>query len=206
MKKSVLNKLIFALLVFGFNSAYAYNSIINNGNMTESGTYKLGSELQVLTDDPADNSGANILFFIDLPTKSSSLDYRFKFGTGNTDINLGVAAKWIPIPDLQNQPAIGVIFDVDWVNDNSYDFFTARVAPLISKNFRWEYGSMTPYAALPVGTYYLTENDKMEAFVQLAFGAEVNFEAYPDFGFFGEAGFDIDKSITYFSLAARFKM
>lgn len=174
--------------------------------MTESGSYKLGSELQILTDDPGDNSGANILFFIDLPTSSSSIDYRFKFGTGATDINLGVAAKWVPIPDLQNQPAIGLLFDIDWINDEDFDFFTARIAPLISKNFRWEYGSMTPYAALPIGTYYFTENDKMEGFVQLSFGVELNFEAYQNLTFFGEAGFDIDRAITYFSLAARYKM
>lgn len=177
--------------------------------MTERGTYKLGSELQVLTDDPGQQSGANVLLFIDLPTKSPSLDYRFKFGSGETDMNLGIAAKWIPIPDLQNQPALGAIFDFDWISDEDFDFLTFRFAPLISKNFKWEYGSMSPYAALPIGgRYYLDETggDDFDFFLQLTFGVELNFEAYENLSFFGEAGFDIDESITYFSLAARYKM
>jgi hypothetical protein len=212
--KKVICKLSFLSAILGFSylsihSAHAYNSIINNGTITESGTYKLGSELQVLTDTPTQESGGNILLFIDLPTKSPSLDYRFKFGTGDTDMNLGVAAKWIPIPDLQNQPALGAIFDFDWISDNDFDYLTFRFAPLISKNFGWEYGSMTPYAALPIGgRYYLDNNggNDFDLFLQLAFGVELNFAAYDNLSFFGEAGFDLDKSITYFSLAARYKM
>lgn len=173
--------------------------------MTESGTYKLGSELQFLTDEP---SGANILLYVDLPTKSQSIDYRIKFGTGATDINLGVAAKWIPIPDLENQPALGLIFDVDWISDESFDWTTFRVAPLISKKFGWEYGTMTPYAALPLGARYILEDveDQFDFFVQMTFGVELNFEAYQNLTFFGEAGFDLEDSITYFSFSARYKM
>lgn len=194
----------FPLLVT--SQSHALNSIINSGNVTENGTYKLGSELQVLTDEP---SGANVLVFIDLPTSSPSLDYRFKFGAGVTDLNLGVAAKWIPVPDLQNQPALGFIFDVDWFNDEEIDALSFRVAPLISKNLRWEYGIMTPYAALPLGGRQILstyQGDKFDVFVQLAFGVELDFEAYQNLTFFGEAGFDLDNSITYFSLAARYKM
>ncbi len=99
--------------------AFGYNSIINTGNMTDPGTYKLGSELQFLTDD---SSGANILLYLDLPTKSQSMDYRIKFGTGATDVNVNVAAKWIPVPDIQNQPALGLILDADWINEDDYNF------------------------------------------------------------------------------------
>lgn len=206
LKFLTLASFLVGSLIFNSTETFAYNSIINTGSVTEPGTYKLGSELQVLTDEP---SGANILFYIDLPTRSQSIDYRFKFGTGATDINLGVAAKWIPIPDLQNQPAIGAIFDIDWINDEDLDFMTFRVAPLISKNFKWEYGGMTPYAALPLGGRQIlssTTGDKFDFFVQLSFGVELDFEAYQNLTFFGEAGFDIEESITYFSLSARYKM
>ncbi len=205
--KAFFSYSFFAVLtILSFNSAHAYNSIINSGAVTESGSYKLGSELQILTDEP---SGANLLLFIDLPTKSQSVDYRFKFGTGATDVNLGVAAKWIPIPDLQKQPALGFIFDFDWISDEDTDFLTFRVAPIISKDLKWEYGSMTPYAALPLGARQIlkdTSGDKFDFTAQLTFGVEVNFEAYDDLTFFGEAGFDIEESITYFSFAARYKM
>lgn len=194
-----------AILLLLSQSAFAYNSIINTGSITETGTYKIGSELQVLTDDP---SGANVLVFVDLPTTSQSLDYRLKFGTGTTDVNFGFGAKWIPIPDLQNQPAIGAYFDIDWISDNSFDFISARVAPMLSKSFSWEYGVMTPYAAVPLGLRYYLEDfeDDLDVFVQLTFGAELNFEAYDKVTFFGEAGFDIDQAITYFSLALRYQM
>lgn len=198
---------LFLGLAFVFTTkVFAYNSIINTGNVTESGSYKLGSELQFLTDDP---SGANVLIFVDLPTKSQSLDYRLKFGTGTTDINMGVAAKWMPIPDLQKQPAMGILFDFDWISDEDLDLTTFRVAPLISKKFGWEYGSMTPYAAIPLGGRYLLDSptdDDFDFFVQLTFGVELNFEAYQNLTFFGEAGFDIEDSINYFSFAARYKM
>lgn len=203
--RSYFWKLSFITLFFSFNPAHAFNSIINSGNLTEQGTYKLGSELQFITDKPFD--GANILFYIDLPTKSPSLDYRFKFGTGETEINLGVAAKWVPVPDLQNQPALGFIFDVDWVSNDPVDFATVRAAPLISKNLKWEYGAMTPYAALPVGIRFDdSAQDDLEFFVQLTFGVELDFEAYQNLTFFGEAGFDIDKAFNYFSFSARYKM
>ncbi len=211
ISKTIFSQLAVIIFFYG-HSAFAYNSIINTGNVTESGTYKLGSELQVLTDKP---SGANVLIFIDLPTKSQSVDYRLKVGTGATDINLGVAAKWMPIPDLQNQPALGFIFDFDWISDQvgnaDFDYTTLRMSPLISKSFKWEYGVMTPYAAVPLGLRYLLDDaganqDEFDFFVQLTFGAELNFEAYENLTFFGEAGFDIEEAITYFSLAARYKM
>ncbi len=198
--------LLVASSFLNLNYSLAYNSIINTGSITEKGSYKLGSELQILTDEP---SGGNILLFIDLPTNSQSLDYRFKFGTGATDINFGFAAKWIPVPDLQNQPALGAILDVDWISDNDFDFLTFRVAPLISKSFKWEYGAMIPYAAIPLGGRQIlssTTGDKFDFFAQLSFGVELDFEAYENLTFFGEAGFDIEESITYFSIAARYKM
>ncbi len=204
--QTISRSLILGLILSFFTStAFGYNSIINTGNITESGTYKLGSELQILTDEP---TGANILVYIDLPTKSQSVDYRIKFGTGEADVNVGVAAKWIPVPDLQNQPALGFIFDVDWISDENFDFATMRVAPLISKKFGWEYGTMTPYAAVPLGARYILENveDEFDFFAQMTFGVELNFEAHQNLTFFGEAGFDLEDAITYFSFSARYKM
>ncbi len=67
---------------------------------------------------------------------------------------------------------------------------------------------MTPYAAMPLGARYNFdgEEDGFDFFVQATFGVELNLEAYQNLTFFGEAGFDVEDAINYFSFSARYKM
>lgn len=186
--------------------AMALNTVLDTGEIIEPGNYELGVQTQFLTDDP---SGVNFAGHVYLPV-NSAWNLRFHAGTGSTDFNLGGGAKWIPIPDINQQPAIGGIMEIEWASDDNFDYLTARVAPLVSKMFRWEYGGMTPFAAVPVGLRYLIDRPegakRTDVFVQLALGVELDFEAFDNFSVIGEGGFDLKDSFTYFSVMGRFAL
>ena len=206
--------LLALLLGWPLKSAQASYSLIYTGSeVMESGDYRLGAEFQALTGSP---TGLNFLALIDLPLPHPSMDYRIKLGSGSIG-SIGGALRWIPIPDLLTQPAVGGIFDIEWTDTDSdgLQALNFRIAPLISKNFNWEHGLMTPYGALPIGLKFITsdindtEEDPTQAFIQMILGLEVGLDRLENVRFIAETGFSVKSvktSETYFSLSASLKM
>ncbi|MCO5113771.1 MAG: hypothetical protein M9899_06315 [Bdellovibrionaceae bacterium] len=182
--------------------SFALLTVLDTGEIIESGKYKLGIQLQGITDEPG---GINFAGHVYLPI-NSAWNLRLHAGTGQTEFNAGGGVKWIPIPDINHQPAIGAIMEVEWASDNNFDVLYTRFAPLISKSFRWEYGAMSPYAAIPIGIYYMldADHDKTDIFLQLALGVELDLEAFDNFTIVGEGGFDLKDSFSYVSIMGRF--
>lgn len=197
-------RILLSLLLLLPVKSFALLTVLDTGEIIESGNYELGVQIQGITDDP---SGINFAGHVYLPV-NSSWNLRFHAGTGSTDFNLGGGAKWIPVPDINQQPAIGAIMEFEWASDSGFDVLYARIAPLISKAFRWEYGTMAPYTAIPVGIMHAldADSDKTDVFVQLALGVKLDFEAFDNFSVVGEGGFDLEKSFTYVSIMGRFAL
>ena len=207
VKFKILGTILWAFLFLGFfPKAYGSSSLISTGSkMIESGTYKLGVEFQTLTDRP---TGINFLGFVDLPFPHPSMDYRIKVGVGKIS-SVGGLLKWVPIPDLLTQPALGGIFDIEWTNKDHLNTLNFRVAPLISKNFSWEHGSMTPYGAFPIGLKLILddiEEDEIQSFIQMNLGLELSFNNLEGVYFIAESGFSIKDLRTYFSVSASVKI
>jgi len=184
------------ILVLFSTKALAYYSTIDTGELLPSDTYRAIIETQFVTDP---SNGVNFVGRFDGAIDDET-GYRALLGFGETDFHFGGFVKWIPIPDLDNQPAIGVLAGVLYANDGSLDILSLRLHPLISKKFELEAGVLTPYASLPFGIQSI--DGKTTLPLQLAVGSEYKPKQFEKLYFGGELGFDLAKSYTYFSLFA----
>lgn len=174
--------------------ALAYLSIAESGEILPSGTYQVGLEPQFLTNHSA---GANLNVFFDTAL-SESWSTRVLLGAGAVDFNAFASAKWIPFPDVDNQPAMGLRFGAGIARDEDLNIVQVQVAPIASKKYDTEYGLTVPYIAVPF-TLIDNKNEKVVA-SNIAFGAEYHHQEWNNVSFGGEIGLELSKSYSYISL------
>lgn len=191
---------IIAALFFG-GTANAYYSVMDTGEIMAPGRYKLTPELQFITDYGNANAGAN--FDIGLNDESG---LRAQVGAGDTDFYLGGFYKYMPYPDVDNQPAIGFNAGVVYARDEDASDFTVRFEPIVSKKFEGDWGSVTPYGSIPIGFQHRSAaqyvDDHNNITIQVAAGAQVDVKQIPDWGFLAEVGIDLNKTFNYLSFGA----
>lgn len=182
----------------------AYYGVLDNGEVLESGKYKLTPDLQALTK----NGGMNLGVSADMGFQED-FGLRALVGFGKTDVYGGAMVKWMPIPDLENQPAIGINVGIIYGKDEDLRDLSFRFEPLISKRITVDQTVITPYAALPVSVRVrnsddpLIEEETKMAF-QLVIGSQLQIEAYKNLQFIGEIGLDLEQAPGYVSLGAIF--
>jgi hypothetical protein len=141
----VMRLLIFSLCILAANSGWAYLSMGESGEILPQGTNLFGFEPQVLINE---GGGINAGTFLDMPWRDD-LSSRFSLGAGKIDFHLGAALKYVPFPDVDKQPAIGVKVAAWYARQGSLNTWTFQVAPLFSKKFMIDAGTVVPYAAIP---------------------------------------------------------
>ena len=189
---------LFGLISFGAN-AFGYQSLIATGDMLTPGEYAASLETQFVTQN---NSGANLVGRFD-GAYNRDLNYRAEVGFGSTDFHMGGLVKWVPYPDVEKQPAIGLMGGIGYAQYEDNTEISIKVYPLISKRFIIDIGEIVPYASLPVG---ISSYDG-ETFVpvQLTGGAELKTLYFKDLTFFAEIGFNLSNSFSYISFAALYR-
>ncbi|MGE0763996.1 MAG: hypothetical protein AB7N80_12010 [Bdellovibrionales bacterium] len=188
---------IATFLALGTSTASAgYYSMMDTGRLLTDGHYKLGAETQFITEG---DDGINLSATIDGPW-NEELNWRGLVGFGTTDIFLGGFVKWVPFPDADKQPAVGVLFGVLYANYEDISELNLRAHPFVSKNFSLEIGDLTPYAALPLGLR--TADGDTDLTSQIAIGAEYRPDAFEKIRFLAEMGFELNDSFPYFSVGA----
>jgi hypothetical protein len=195
MKRTVYTLMLLLLLT---SKSYAYLSLAESAELPPPNKYQVGGETQFLTNR---GGGANLNVFFDSRINESS-SFRAAIGGGTVDFNAFGSFKWIPIPDFDNQPAMGFRFGAGIARDEDQNLLQLQVAPLASKRYRTDWGMTTPYISVP----FTFINSKQENYVASNFviGSEYG---HPDFeyGSFGvELGFELNKSYSYISLYATF--
>lgn len=203
---------LFAILLTGLLSslspaAFAFYTFQDSGDLLEAGRYATATEVQFVT---SRDSGANFVGKID-GGLNDEFNFRAVIGTGNTDFQIQGLLKWVPIPDYENQPAIGLATGFLWARyesrasaDQTENEFSVRVIPFISKKFDTDIGPFTPYAALPFAIRdYASESDVP---FNAAIGSKFSHVDLAGVTFTGELGFDIDESFDYVSIGAIFSM
>lgn len=198
MKRSVLSTLA---LLFTCSSAHAYYSVMDTGEVMPSGRFKLTPELQFVTSHGS-GTNANLGADFDVGLNDES-GLRAQIGGGDTDFYLGGFFKYMPYPDIDNQPALGFNVGVIYARDAGDADFTVRGEPLISKKLAGDWGSIAPYGSLPIGFQHRSAakyvDDHNNVVIQLAVGAQVNVKDIPDWGFLAEIGVDLNKAFGYVS-------
>ncbi|HEX7673796.1 MAG TPA: hypothetical protein VF412_06480 [Bdellovibrio sp.] len=188
--------LVLGLLV-GSN-AHAFMSIAESGEILPANTYQVGVEPQLLTDK---NPGGNLDLFFDAPLNDST-SARLLLGGGSVDFNAFASVKWMPFPDVDKQPAMGLRVGAGVARDEDQNILQLQVAPMVSKKFDTDYGMSVPYLAVPF-TFVNTKDDNFVA-TNLTVGSEFHYHEWKDVTLGGEVGLDLNKSWTYLSVFATF--
>jgi hypothetical protein len=200
MKKHFLIALVGLCSLAFVSSAQAHYSFQDSGELLAKGRYAVGSELQFVT---SGDNGANALVKFD-GGFADELNYRFIVGAGNTDFQLNALVKWVPIPDIDNQPAFGLSAGVMYARYSDENELSLRFTPFTSKKFEVSFGTLTPYAALPFAIR--TYDSDTDLPVILAIGSKYSHPDVIGTEFTAEIGFDIDKAFNYFSVGAIFPL
>ena len=176
--------------------AQAYLTIGESGEVVAPGKYQVGSELQLLTNK---NTGGNFNVFFDSSINDAT-SARITMGAGAVDFNAFASAKWIPFPDIGNQPAMGLRVGAGIARDESENIIQFQFAPLASKKVDTEYGLTVPYIAVPF-TYLNLKNENVMA-SNIAIGTEFNYVEWNQVKMGAELGLDLNKSYSYISIFA----
>ncbi len=188
----------FVLGLFLSSTSHAYLSIAESAELLAPGTYQVGVEPQLLTNR---GGGANFNVFLD-STLDESTSLRIAMGAGAVDFNAFVSAKWVPIPDVDNQPAMGLRIGAGIARDEEQNLLQLQVAPMVSKKFDTEYGLTVPYLAAPF-TFLNTKEENLVA-SNLTVGSEYHNPDWPQAVLGAELGIELNKSYTYISIFATF--
>lgn len=194
--KTVKTHLILSVLSI-FISGPAWSSFLTLSESAElipEGHYRLGVAPQLRL---SDGNGFNTGFYVD-GYLTQSMNWRGLIGGGTTDFFAQGSAKWIPIPDVDKQPAIGGRAMVFYARDADLDHTGIQLAPLVSKQVDTDYGLMTPYMALPISL--IGNSKKTVTALQLAVGSELNLEKGRQIG----AEFDLNLNDSVTSLTVFF--
>lgn len=201
--KNKLNLITFAIALVTSLSSQAYYTFQDSGNMLEPGRYALGAELQMVT---SKDSGVNLVGKFD-GGLSDEFNYRAVVGFGEVTFQMQGLLKWVPIPDIDNQPAIGITtgflyakYDTD--ESSTANEFSIRFIPFLSKKFDSAVGPFTPYVAVPMAIR--TYDSDSDVPIALAIGSKYESVDLKGVEFTAEIGFDIDKAFNYIALGAIF--
>jgi hypothetical protein len=193
-------KAVLLALTLLSSTCWAYYDVLDTGEMLPKGTYKLTGDAQLLTETGGLNVGASI-------DTSFRDEYgaRALVGFGRTDYFMGALFKWAPIPDIDNQPAIGFNLGLLYAHWNGNADLTVRFEPIISKKFTIERSVVTPYASVPLGLRMRTTNantNTSDLTAQLVLGSQLQVEKWKNLQFIGEIGLDLGNALSSISLAA----
>jgi hypothetical protein len=193
--------LVLALSALTFSApAWAYYDVLDNGEILAPGRYKVTGGLQALTDRGGLNAGA--IFDAGFGDEFGA---RGLVGIGDTDISFGGLFKWMPIPDIENQPAIGFNAGLLYAKDADVRDITFRFEPLVSKKIVVNQSAWTPYASLPIGLRSRdsdASSNHSDVTWQLVAGTQLQLEQWKELQFIAEIGADLDHALSHVSVAA----
>jgi hypothetical protein len=194
--------LVFALGLAFSNSALAYYSVLDNGEVLPQGHYKLTGTTQFLTD----TGGANLAARFDTGI-TDQVGARALLGFGHTDFFVGGMAKWQALPETDNRPSVSLNGGLIYVKDNGSRDLILRLEPLASKSFKVEDSVVTPYVSLPLGVRMRDADngdDDDDLTWQLVVGSQLQLPQWKNLQFIAEVGVDLDKAPGFVSLGALF--
>ncbi len=186
--------ILFIFIVNITFSTFAFQDINESAELITGDQYQFGITPQLA-------SGGNIGFFLDAPINESTSS-RFLLSTGDIDFNFFASAKYVPYPDVDRQPAMGIRGGIGFARENRSNIPYFEITPIISKKTSTQWGPMTPYIAVPFHYNITKDNNYFSS--SMAFGVELNSEKYPGVHFGGELGLSLSKTESYLSAFATF--
>lgn len=187
---------IFAILAFPATTAWAgYLTIGESGEILPEKDFQIGASPQIITNN---DTGINASVFLDA-VWTDSLSSRFVLGVGEVDFYSSGSLKYVPFPDYQRQPAMGIKTSIWYAREGSVNTTTIQLAPLLSKKYQTEeYGLLTPYAAY--GLNFVSVEDDSETGHQFFIGTDWKTPQLENVNFTAELAFSLKDSTSGISL------
>lgn len=195
-KRSFSDLLLAAAVVLLTLPAQAFYSTFTTGDMLAEDKYEAGVETQFVT---SGDDGVNLVGRLDVGYNDES-SFRGMLGFGVTDFQVGGFYKWVPIPDYDNQPAMGILAGAQYAKYNNESEVALRVHPFLSKKFEVDFGDLTPYAALPIGLRSYDGDTDLP--LQLALGSRLRTDHFEKIEWMAEIGMNLSDAFTYISVSA----
>lgn len=190
--------LVLATIFLVSPAALAFYTVQDTGDLLDEKEYKFSAELQFIT---SGDDGVNVIGRFDTGFDEDS-NFRFLAGVGTTDYVFGAFYKWVPYPDFEKQPAIGLTSGVQLAKYEDETEMALRFIPFISKQFETDIGTLTPYTSLPVNIRHYDGETDMP--VQLILGTRYRHPEYDEVEYTAELGFEIQDAVTFISFGVMF--
>ena len=188
----LLNLIVISLLMAS-TPTWAYLSVGESGEIQKIGSNQFGLEPQILGNE---GGGLNIGAFLDIPLRDE-VSTRFSLGAGKIDFHAGAAVKWIPFPDVDQQPAIGVKTAAWYARQGGLNVWTFQLVPLFSKRVETDAGLFIPYAAIPIN--FVSSTEKSATGSQFAIGSELYAKDQTTIHFSAELALNLKDSYSFIS-------
>ncbi len=162
---AIIGLIFFAAFILS-RPSQAYLAVNETAELLPEGYVKFGVAPQLrLSDDSGLNAGAYFDTYV-----AENFNGRVELGGGKTDFWTQASLKWVPFPDVERQPALGLRGAVIYARDENIDFYNVQIAPMMSKVADTRYGKMIPFIALPIT--FMNTKDKSTTGTQFTVGAE----------------------------------
>ena len=166
-------------------------TLSESGELIKSNEYQVGFSPQILF---GDERGLNGTVFADY-LYNESTSFRAHLGAGTVDFHTGGSIKFVPFPDIENQPALGVRGGLFLVRDANESNIAFQLAPLASKKIESDHGLFTPYGSLAFS--YITWREKKRTGTQLIVGSDFQYNKDDELKFGAELGISLNDSYSY---------
>jgi hypothetical protein len=192
--RRIIGLTLFTVVIVAASPSWAYYTVQDTGDLLKPNQMRFGAELEFVTHG---DTGIDVNGRFDHGL-TDDLNLRVELGSGTTELLAGAYLKWVPFPDYDKQPAIGLTAGAHYAHYKSANEVAFRLIPFASKTFATDYGPVTPYAGLPFA--FATYDGNSFTPVQLALGVKYHFEQIKQCDFTAELDFDINQapnSITF---------
>ena len=190
---------LFVLFLLTFTTkASALYSTMTTGELLSKKQYKVQAESQVLTNF---DHGLNLLGRFEMNLREDA-NFIGVLGFGTTDFQAEAYYKWVPFPDVDQQPAIGLMAGVNTARYEDVDEFGVRFHPFISKHLSIDIGDLTPYTSLPIG--FESRDGQLDVPIQIVLGSRIALNDIEWGAFYYEMGFDLHEAFSYVSVSVEF--
>ncbi|MCB9072713.1 MAG: hypothetical protein H6623_03760 [Bdellovibrionaceae bacterium] len=186
--------LLFTVLVFSMSKSYAYMSLMTTGDILKQNQVQGMGYLEFWR---GTNANARASMGI-----NDSLQGDVEIGSGDVSFMMSAMVKWVPIPDYEKQPAMGIRGGLTYVNTHDYSQTSVVAMPFLSKAFQSPHGKFSPYASIPLAVNSNKDHSFFSA--RLVVGVEWTPLEQNNFHVIGEAGAHISKSFSSLNVGASY--
>lgn len=161
MKKIIL----ITLIAFQTSTSFGYLSLNESAEILPENYFNLGFSPQTFL---SEGGGFDASVFADAHLYDNT-DGRISIGGGKIDFWTQASVKWVPFPDVDNQPAMGIRSAIGYARDGTQSSVQLQIAPIISKKSLTSMHDMLPYIGFPIT--YVMEKENNYVASQISLGA-----------------------------------